>query len=317
MIGLGFLYSLAGLIFLGWCLLTLGDRTHPKRWGNAGFWGLIALSFLAGDRLGDLGNGLLVLALAGIAGAGLIGPGNRVAHDDARVAASAARHGNRLFLPALIVPALALAGTFGFRRLEFGGVPLVDPRQATLVGLALGVIVALTVLMIWLRPPAAAAITSSRPLAEAIGWAIMLPQLLASLGAVFALAGVGDIVGGLAGAVIPAGSRLAAVLAFTLGMAGLTMLLGNAFAAFPILMAAIGLPMLVYRLGGDPVVVAALGMLSGFCGTLLTPMAANYNIVPVALLALDDRRAVIKAQVATALPLLAFNTLMIWAFAFR
>ena len=44
--------------------------------------------------------------------------------------------------------------------------------------------------------------------------------------------------------------------------------------------------------------MAAIGMLSGFCGTLMTPMAANFNIVPAALLELADRNAVIKAQIA-------------------
>jgi uncharacterized membrane protein len=58
-------------------------------------------------------------------------------------------------------------------------------------------------------------------------------------------------------------------------------------------------------------------MLAGFCGTLMTPMAANFNIVPAALLELDDRSGVIKAQVATALPLLVINTLLIWGLAFR
>jgi uncharacterized membrane protein len=93
--------------------------------------------------------------------------------------------------------------------------------------------------------------------------------------------------------------------------------MGNAFAAFPVMMAAIGLPVLVGQLHGDPAIIAAVGMLAGFCGTLLTPMAANFNIVPAALLELDDRNAVIKAQVATALPLLVFNTLLIWGLAFR
>ncbi len=107
------------------------------------------------------------------------------------------------------------------------------------------------------------------------------------------------------------------MLAFTLGMAGFTIVMGNAFAAFPVMMAAVGLPVLVVKLGGDPAIVAAIGMLAGFCGTLLTPMAANFNIVPAALLELDDRNGVIKAQVATALPLLAINTLLIWGLAFR
>ena len=81
--------------------------------------------------------------------------------------------------------------------------------------------------------------------------------------------------------------------------------------------AAVGLPVLVSKLGGDPAIIAAIGMLAGFCGTLLTPMAANFNIVPAALLELDDRNAVIKAPEATALPLLAINTFLIWGLAFR
>jgi uncharacterized membrane protein len=57
-------------------------------------------------------------------------------------------------------------------------------------------------------------------------------------------------------------------------------------------------------------------MLAGFSGTLMTPMAANFNIVPAALLGLNDRNGVVRAQIGTALPLLAINTLLIWWFAF-
>lgn len=317
MIGLGALYGLAGLLFAAWAVLTLADRQHPKRLGSSAFWGLLALSFLAGDRLGDLGNGALVLALVALAGSGRLGRGNPSTSSEADRNASAARWQNRLFVPALIVPATALAGTALFPHLAIAGQPLVEAKQVTLVSLGLGMLIAVAVLLWWLRPPAIAPLQEGRRLVEAIGWAIILPQMLASLGAIFALAGVGDIVGQLAVQVIPQGSRLAAVLAFTLGMAGFTMVMGNAFAAFPVMMAAIGLPVLVRGLGGDPAVVAAIGMLAGFCGTLLTPMAANFNIVPAALLELSDRNAVIKAQVATALPLLAVNTLLIWSLAFR
>ena len=323
MIGLGFLYAIAGVLFAGWSLLTLLDRKHPRRLGSAAFWGLLALSFLAGDQLGDLGNGVLVLALVGLAASGQLQRGLAPTSDSAAREASAALHdgaarlGNRLFLPALIVPVTALVGTFGFPHLFIAGVPLVEPKQVTLVSLGLGVIIAVAVLLRWLRPPLLAPLQESRRLVDQIGWAIILPQMLASLGAVFAAAGVGAVVGGLAGAVIPDGSLFLAVLAFTLGMAGFTIIMGNAFAAFPVMMAAVGLPVLVGKLGGDPAIIAAIGMLAGFCGTLLTPMAANFNIVPAALLELDDRNAVIKAQVATALPLLAINTLLIWGLAFR
>ena len=100
-------------------------------------------------------------------------------------------------------------------------------------------------------------------------------------------------------------------------MALFTMVMGNAFAAFPVMTAAIGLPIVVTQFGGDVTVVAAIGMLSGFCGTLLTPMAANFNILPVALLDLKDRNAVIKAQAPTALIMLAANILLMYSLAFR
>ncbi|MBA3897070.1 MAG: DUF979 domain-containing protein [Sphingomonadaceae bacterium] len=301
MIGLPFIYGVAGLTFLSFGLLSLRDR----RWGNAAFWLLIASSFLLGDRIGDFGNGLFVIALVAIAGlGGLKKPAPSEGEERTR--------GNALFLPALIVPATALIGTLVFKRLP----GLVDAKQITLVALTLGVLIALAFCYAWLRPRAATPFDEGRRLMDSVGWAALLPQMLASLGAIFALAGVGDVVGGLTAHVIPSGSLIGAVLAYGLGMAAFTMVMGNAFAAFPVMAAAIGVPLLIHAHRGDPAAVAALGMLAGFCGTLMTPMAANFNIVPVALLELKDRNAVIRAQIPTALPLLAVNIALIWWLAF-
>ena len=311
MIGLPSVYALAGLAFLAFAVLSLRDGSNAKRWGNGAFWALLALSMLAGDRLGDFGNGLLVLALVAIAGTGQLGRGQAGTTAELRTA-RAARYGNRLFLLALVIPATALAGTFGFEHLP----GLVNPKQVTLVSLALGAVLALLVGLAWLRPHPAAPLQEGRRLMDSVGWAAILPQMLASLGAVFALAGVGDVVGRLMAGVIPDGSRIGAIIAFTLGMAVFTMVMGNAFAAFPVMAAAIAVPLLIHQYGGDPAVICALGMLAGFCGTLMTPMAANFNVVPAALLELKDRNAVVRAQVGTALPLLAINTLFIWWFAF-
>ncbi|MBA2919827.1 DUF979 family protein [Sphingomonas sp. MAH-20] len=302
MIGLPALYTFTGLIFVAYAALSVAR----KRFGNAAFWGLLAASFLAGDRFGNFGNGLLVLALVALAGTGALRK-----PDVGDQAEDGSRRGNALFLPALIIPVTALAGTF---LLPNSG--LIDPKQITLISLGLGVILALIALYAWLRPPALAALEEGRRLIDAVGWAALLPQMLASLGAVFAVAGVGDLVGGIAGQVIPHGSLFAAVLAYAIGMALFTMIMGNAFAAFPVMTAAIGLPLLVHGFGGNPAIVCAIGMLAGFCGTLMTPMAANFNIVPAALLELKDRNAVVKAQVGTALPLLACNIILIYWLAF-
>ena len=311
MIGLAQVYLLAGLVFAAFAVLSLRDATNPRRLANAGFWGLLALSMLAGDRLGDFGNGLLVLALVAIAGLGGLGRGTGGTSAEER-AIAAQRNGNRLFLLALVIPAVALAGTLLFKHLP----GLVDGKQVTLVSLALGVLIALALGMAVLRTSPVTALQEGRRLVDAVGWAGILPQMLASLGAVFALAGVGEVVGGLMAGVIPQGSLLAAVIAYGLGMALFTMVMGNAFAAFPVIAAAIGLPVLIHQFHGDPAIVAAIGMLAGFCGTLMTPMAANFNVVPAALLELKDRNAVVKAQVGTALPLLAINIALIYFLAF-
>lgn len=317
MIGLPFVYTLAGLLFAAFAGLSAVDRSNSKRFGNAAFWGLMAVSFLAGDRLGDLGNGVLVLGLVALAGLGALGRGQPVTTPVEARRAEATARGNKLFLPALIIPLTALAGTLLLKDLQAGGEPLLDPKQVTLVSLGFGVLIALATAMAWLRPPALAPLQEGRRLIDSVGWAAVLPQMLASLGAVFALAGVGTVVGEIVGGVIPEGSRLAAVAAYTVGMALFTMIMGNAFAAFPVMTAAVGLPLVVRGFGGDPAIVAAIGMLSGFCGTLMTPMAANFNIVPAALLELNDRNAVIKAQIGTALPLLLANTLLMYFLAFR
>ena len=312
MIGLAQVYLLAGLVFAAFALLSARDASNPKRWVNAAFWALLALSMLAGDRLSDLGNGLLVIALVGIAALGGLGRG--AAPDEAEARQErAARHGNRLFLLALIIPLTALAGTLLFKSVPW----LVDPKQVTLVSLALGAILALAIGLAVLRERPVAPLQAGRRLMDAVGWAAILPQMLASLGAVFALAGLGKVVGGLMSEVIPDGSRLGAVVAYGLGMALFTMAMGNAFAAFPVMAAAIGVPILIGQYHGDPAVIAAVGMLAGFCGTLMTPMAANFNIVPAALLELKDRNAVVKMQVPTALPLLLFNIALLYWAAFR
>ena len=78
----------------------------------------------------------------------------------------------------------------------------------------------------------------------------------------------------------------------------------------------VGVPVLVQHFGGDPAVMAAVGMLSGYCDTLMTPMAANFNLVPAALLEID-KNAVIKAQIPTALTLLVANVFILYFLMFR
>jgi uncharacterized membrane protein len=309
-------YWLAGLMFAGVAVRSLGDRANRKRFGNAAFWGLLAVSFLFGSELGDLVNGALVLALAAL-GSTAMGHGAPKTTSVAEREASARKTGNAVFMPALVIPAIAILGTLTLGRVTIHGTPLADPRQVTLIALALGIVTALLLAVLRFRPPALAPVEEGRRLCDAIGWAIILPQLLAALGAVFAISGIGAAVGHIATTWLPLGHPFAAVVAYCLGMALFTVVMGNAFAAFPVMTAAIGVPLIVHRFGGDPAIMGAVGMLAGFCGTLTTPMAANYNIVPAALLELPDRNGVIRVQIPTAIPLLICNIVLMYALVFR
>jgi uncharacterized membrane protein len=316
MINLHWLYVLAGAVFAAFAISSARDATNPKRWGNTVFWGLVASSFWFGDFLGDVGNGVLVLVLVAIAGAHLLGKGSRQSTSIDKRQSFSRRYGNKLFLPALIIPFTAFVGTLLFNY-PLNGSGLIDPKAVTLVLLGAGVILALVNCQLWLRPPAMAPFDEGGRLADSIGWAMVLPQMLASLGVIFAAAGVGTTIGGIAGSIIPSGSVFLAVLLYALGMVVFTMIMGNAFAAFPVMAAAIGVPILIQQDGGNPAVIGAVGMLSGFCGTLMTPMAANFNIVPAALLELKNQYGVIKAQIPTALPLLIANILILYVAGFR
>ncbi|MGE8281431.1 MAG: DUF979 domain-containing protein [Stenotrophomonas sp.] len=317
MITLQWIYWLVGG-YLAWVALRgLLDRSNPRRFGNALFWGLVALTMLAAERLPPALVGGLVVVLACLAGFGALGRGHYDEGSSAQREASAQRLGNRLFVPALLIPLIAVAVAVPLANVEIAGNRLFGAQQTTLIGLGLACLIATTAACLLTRSTPAAAVEQSRRLLDAIGWAAMLPLLLATLGSVFAATGVGEAIAGLIRMVIPVENRFVLVLAYALGMAAFTMVMGNAFAAFPVMTAGIGLPLLVQLHGADAASLAALGMLSGYCGTLLTPMAANFNLVPAALLELRDPNAVIRAQVATAVPLLACNVILMYFIVFR
>jgi uncharacterized membrane protein len=295
-----------------------------RRWWNTAFWAIPALPCLIGDQIlaaAKAGTKWPAQAMgAGVIALALIAPRTRGGvkeSDPALREASAARLGDRLFIPALTIPVVVAVLVLYVRYVGWPITRLLDVNQAALISLGIATMVALIVALIVTRARPVHGLTEGRRLIDTIGWAVVLPTLLATLGAVFVDTGVGKAVAALVGHVIPTESWLACLLAFGLGMVAFTAIMGNAFAAFPVMMAGIGLPLLVVRHGASPAVLGAMGMLTGYCGTLLTPMAANFNIVPAILLELRDQHGVIRAQVPTALVLLVANLVLMAVFVFR
>jgi len=319
MLRLEHIYWLAALLLGSAAVIDL----RARRWAHAAFWLLLALMFAGGDavlaaaRTGQRlpqqprllrEQGRALLAAFGLPGhIFAAGAGDR----------GDARPGHRLFLPALLIPVLTAGLVLAAPHLRWGDTPLLPREQVTLGALALACALSTVAALRVTRARAVAALRENHRLLDTIGWAAVLPMLLAALGNVFAATGVGEAVAQLVAAVIPVDNRIACLAAYALGMALFTAIMGNAFAAFPVLTGGIALPLLVGRHGADAAALGSLGMLAGYCGTLLTPMAANFNLVPAALLELSHPNAVIRAQVPTALALFAVNFVLMYLLVFR
>jgi uncharacterized membrane protein len=314
-----YVFWLCGALLLACALRDL----RARRFAFAAFWAVLGASLLGGDAVlaaTAAGNplpaqitGMGVIALALLAGSGKL----RRTPDEKTAPTGTATRSDRLFVPALLIPLGTLALILLQPYLHVGAFELLDPKQPTLTALCLACLIAALVALHITRAPPSAAIGACSGLLNTLSWAALLPILLAMLGAVFAATGVGDGVAHVVAALIPTESRLACLVAYALGMALFTIVMGNAFAAFPVMTAGVGLPLLVIQHHADPAALGALGMLAGYCGTLLTPMAANYNVIPVALLELRDPYAVIRAQLPTAVVLFGVNFVLLDLLAFR
>lgn len=314
-------YWLIALFLAGAALLNLRGR----RFAHAAFWGVLAVLIAGGkfvlvaaaahQRLPAQLAGVGVIALAALSPR--MTRGHLVERDAAARETDALRLGHRLFGPALLIPLVTLAVALFGGYLVVGRLRAFNATQMTLTGLALSCVIALLAALWVTRARPAAGLAEGRRLLDTLGWAALLPLTLAALGGVFAATGVGTAVADLVRMLIPVNSALACVAAFGLGMVLFTVIMGNAFAAFPVMMAGIGIPLLIHMHGANPAILGAMGMVTGYCGTLFTPMAANFNIVPVALLGLPNQGDVIRAQWKTGAWLLVVNLLLMYLLIFR
>ena len=187
--------------------------------------------------------------------------------------------------------------------------------NASLFAIGVASVVALVFALLMTKAKVTESVEDGARLFDSMGPVAILPQLLVALGALFTTAGVGEVISqGITG-IVPADNRLLSVVAYVLGMVIFTMIMGNAFAAFSVITAGIGIPFVLAQ-GANPVIAGALALTAGYCGTLLTPMAANFNIVPAALLEMKDENKVIKVQAPVSLTLIVLHILVMYFIAF-
>ena len=302
-------YSLIGIVFALVGVKALRDSGAQKKGTTAAFWFVLAFTFILGNYLPKWITGLCVIIIAVLTGIKGVKQSANDVPDPKKVRASADKLGYKVFIPALCLAVVAVvAATLG------GSVKALSWLTANN---AIGVsgICALLIALILFKAPAKYVVLDGTRLMDNVGPVGILPQLLSALGALFNAAGVGTVIANGVSAIIPEGNRLIACAVYCIAMALFTIIMGNGFAAFSVITVGIGIPFLIMQ-GANPVIVGALGLTAGYCGTLCTPMAANFNIMPAALLEVKNKYAIIKSQLPVAIIMLVIHIILMYVFAF-
>lgn len=295
-------YIMVGLMMMLTMIYTLKDKNHKTKYGTAAFWGILSVIFIFGEFIPAEVVGGLIVVIAILSGFNQVNMGTIKQLDSTFSKMKAEKIGLKIFIPSLIIAFVALAIA------QFTSI-------SGIAAVGISAVAAMIVTFIITKCSPSEVLEDSDRMLQSVSYTAILPQLLAALGALFTAAGVGDIISNIISNVIPEGNVWLGITAYCVGMALFTAIMGNAFAAFTVITVGIGVPF-VFMQGGDPIVASALAMTAGFCGTLMTPMAANFNVLPVALLEIEDKNAVIKVQSVFAIILLAIHIPLMYFLAF-
>jgi len=299
-------YVLTGLVLWVFAAMAFRDRANKRRRASGTFWSVLGIIFVFGSVMPHWLTGLLVLAMVSIDGLGGVARGdyNEASKEDQIKHARRLR--DKIFIPVLLIPAVTFAFATVFRLLRL------DVNRGALVGLGFGGVAAMIACLKITGDKTRVMMNEGRRLNEAMGAVNILPQLLASLGVIFTAAKVGDLIAGGIIRIIPGDNLFLLVLANCLGMSLFTIVMGNSFAAFPVIATGVLSPLIIKPFGVNPEMVAIITLTAGSSGTLMTPMAANFNIVPAALLNMRDQYGVIKFQLPYALTIWSLHVIVMW-----
>jgi uncharacterized membrane protein len=294
-------YFMCGLMNVYIGMRTFKQKDHPSRIPTMIYWFTLGLIFIIGRWIPSMYVGILIVIMTLPAMFNKVIKGNVKETEASYSEKMSNKLGMKIFIPALSIGVFAII---------FG---LWVPKLGALVGTGIGAIAAAILMAVMANDKVQYVPREGSRLLEAVGPINVLPQLLASLGAIFTAAGVGEVISGIVGNIIPEGNLFIGVVVYGVSMALFTMIMGNGFAAFSVITVGIGVPFVISQ-GYNPSTVGLLALTCGYCGTLMTPMAANFNIVPIALLEMKDKYGVIKKQIPIGISLLIFQILYIYFF---
>lgn len=304
-ISLEIFYALMGFLMIVIAIKSYKTIDSNKKYGTALFWTLMSIPFIFGTLIpaNIIGLILILSSLLTLTKQVVFAKYDMPSEEFGQKQSE--KLGNKIFWPSLVLAFAAVAVAMGLK--AYG--------SSSQFAIGAGAVVALISAFMLTKAKVSTTVDDSARLLQQMGPASMLPQLLVALGALFTTAGVGEVISNIISGVVPADSRFFGVVAYVLGMAIFTMIMGNAFAAFAVITAGIGIPFVLAQ-GANPAIVGALALTAGYCGTLLTPMAANFNIVPAALLEMRKQYDVIKYQAPVAVVLLVLHIFAMYFLAF-
>lgn len=319
---LEFMYIAIGLIMVYNGLGILNNKDNQNRLTSAIFWIVLGLIFIFPNLNVLFGNeqhiiddritGLAVIFLAILSLLNKVSTAKYEKYNEEQANSRGREIGSKIFIPAALIGILGFV-FYGIQQMSFYPEVL---KVGDLGSLGLAIIVSTVIAFYVTKDSPKNALNQGRNLLDQVGPLSILPQILAALGGLFTTAGVGTYIASQASHIIPDGNILVAVIVYCVGMAGFTVIMGNAFAAFSVITVGIAVPFLIIP-GGNPAVIGALGMTAGFCGTLITPMGANFNIVPTSILEMEDRKwGLIKYQLPVAVILLVLHIIFMYILAF-
>ncbi len=299
---LEFVFVLIGLQFLYTAYRVAKAEDNDKKITTVIFWIILGVLFALGKIIPPMISGILVVAIGIIALMNGIVVKGAIKSDENLEVEGSNKLGNKIFIPVMLMAVLAIVIA-----------KLIPDASSSALGIT--AIIAIIVVMIMTKSSFGDMMKQSDRMVQQVGAVAILPQLLAALGAIFAAAGVGEVIASIIGNMIPTVNPWTGSIAYVLGMAVFTAIMGNAYAAFTVITAGIGVPFVIAQ-GADPAIAAALAMTAGYCGTLMTPMAGNFNVLPVGLLEMKDRNGVIKEQAPFSILMIIAHILLMrfWAF---
>ena len=203
------IYVLIGLQFFYTAYRVARSEDNEKKITTVIFWIILGVLFAFGKLIPSIISGILVVIIGIISLMNGIMVKGAIINDQKLEVEGSDKLGNKIFIPVIVMAVLAIILA-----------KLIPDSSSSVLGFT--AIVAIIIVMIMTKSSVKDMMKQSDRMVQQVGAVAILPQLLAALGAIFAAAGVGDVIASIIGNMIPTVNPWTGSIAYVLGMAVFT-----------------------------------------------------------------------------------------------